>query len=60
MIALRSTRRKNLKINQKEWDEYSKGMSFYERKECFVDFLEDNKARHGWKYYYVPRIMNKR
>lgn len=47
---------KRIKISQKEWDEYSFGKSFEWKINNFSDFLEENKNKHGWKYYYIPRI----
>ena len=48
--------RKKLKRNQLLWDEYSKDMTHDEKMECFLEWLHDNKAKHGDSFYYIPRI----
>jgi hypothetical protein len=48
--------RKKVKRNQLLWDEYSKDMTYYEKMECFLEWLHDNKAKHGDNFYYIPRI----
>ena len=50
------TTTKNLRINQKEWEEYSKGMTYSQKSEVFVDWLKDNQKKHGWKFLYIPRM----
>ena len=45
-----------LSISQREWDEYSKGMTLEEKLDVFNDWLEQNKIKHGWNYFYIPRI----
>jgi hypothetical protein len=47
---------KRLEINQKEWDEYSAGKSLKWKLDNFVDFSIENKYKHGWPYYYFPRM----
>ena len=42
--------------SQREWNEYSKGMTRSEKIETFLEWLEHNKAIHGWKYLYIPDI----
>ena len=50
--------RQRLAINQKEWDEYSKDMTYQEKHDCFNDFLFEQKAKHNWNYLYIPFIGN--
>lgn len=50
------TKRKKLKINQFLWDEYSKNMTYDEKMDCFTDWLENNKAKHGDEFYYIPKM----
>lgn len=45
-----------LKRNQLLWDEYSKNMTRDEKMDCFIDWLERNKAEHGDDSYYIPRM----
>ena len=45
-----------LNISQKEWDEYSSGMTENEKLECFIDFIEQNKIKHGWEFLYIPKM----
>ena len=45
-----------LKRNQLLWDEYSKNMTYDEKTDCFLDWLERNKAEHGDDFYYTPRM----
>lgn len=47
---------KRLEINQKEWDEYSAGKSFEWKLDNFLDFVIENQHKHGWSYYYFPRM----
>lgn len=47
---------KRIVINQREWDEYSKGMSDQEKLDCFNEFLIRQKVKHGWKFMYIPWI----
>ena len=47
---------KRLEINQKEWDEYSAGKSLKWKLDNFTDFAIENKHKHGWPYYYFPRM----
>lgn len=48
--------RKKVKRNQLLWDEYSKDMTHDEKMECFLEWLHDNKVKHGDSFYYIPRI----
>jgi hypothetical protein len=48
--------RKKLKRNQLLWDEYSKNMTFDEKLDCFNDWLSANRAKHGDKFYYIPKM----
>lgn len=45
-----------LKINQREWDEYSKGMTTDEKMDIFIDWMNENKRKHKWKNLYIPRM----
>lgn len=54
LIADRTITLHRLKINQREWDEYSKGMTRKEKDEVFLDWLHDNKLKHGWRFLYIP------
>lgn len=47
--------RKRLKISQREWEEYSKGKTLEWKREHIVDFLMENRIRHGWPYIYIPK-----
>ena len=47
---------KNISINQKEWDEYSKGMTNQEKINCFGPWLLYQKNKHNWRYFYIPWI----
>lgn len=46
--------RKRLKNNQIAWDEYSKNMTYKEKLDYYVDWVEQNKIKNGWKHYYLP------
>ena len=48
--------RKKLKRNQLLWDEYSKDMTYDEKLECLLEWLHDNKVKHGDSLYYIPRM----
>ena len=48
--------RKKLKRNQLLWNEYSKNMTHSEKMDCFCDWLEHNKAKHGDNFYYIPKM----
>ena len=50
--------KKCLEINQKEWDEYSKNMTYQEKLDRFNDFLYEQRAKHNWDYLYIPFIGN--
>lgn len=53
-IADRAITSHRLKINQYEWDEYSKGMTRKEKDEVFLNWLHDNQIKHGWMFLYIP------
>lgn len=46
--------RKRVILNQKEWDEYCKGMMDDEKREAFFSWCEENKAKYCWPHYYYP------
>ena len=46
--------RKRVSKNQREWDEYSKGMTDQEKMACFFDFLYRQKVKYNWNYLYIP------
>lgn len=46
--------RKRVILNQKEWDEYCKGMTDDEKREAFFSWCEENKAKYCWPHYYYP------
>ncbi len=46
--------RKRVILNQKECDEYCKGMTDDEKREAFFSWCEENKAKHCWPHYYYP------
>lgn len=48
--------RKRVAKNQKEWDEYSKGMTDQEKMDCFIEFLYRQKAKYNWNDIYIPWI----
>ena len=48
--------KKKLKRNQLLWDEYSKNMTFDEKIDCFSNWLEYNKEKHGDNFYYIPKM----
>lgn len=48
--------RKRFDINQKEWDEYSKGMTRSEKNKVYFEFCIEQKVKHGWNCIYPPRI----
>ena len=48
--------RKKVKRNQMLWDEYSKHMTYDEKWDCFLEWLELNKLKHGDEFYYIPRM----
>ena len=48
--------RKRIEINQKAWDEYSKGMTDQEKMDCFMPFLYNQKDKNNWNYLYIPWI----
>lgn len=43
--------RKRVILNQKEWDEYCKGMTDDGKREAFFSWCEENKAKHCWPHY---------
>lgn len=45
-----------LNQNQKAWDEYSKGMSFSEKLDSYLQFCEEQRLKNGWDYYYFPKM----
>ena len=47
---------KRLKINQRDWNEYSKDMSIDEKRENINAFLLRQKAKYHWGHLYVPSI----
>lgn len=51
--------RKNLKINQREWDEYSKDMTDRQKLDVINDWLICQQIKHKWKYKYIPDIRLK-
>jgi len=42
--------------NQKAWDEFSQNMTFRERTDIYLEWVEMRKKEKGWKYYYFPCI----
>ena len=48
--------RKRLKDNQIAWDEYSNGMTFSEKNDCYLDWCTNRKLENGWRFYYFPRM----
>lgn len=46
---------KRIKENQKAWEEFSKGMTEYEKMDCHIEWCERRKMEKGWRFYYFPR-----
>ena len=44
-----------LEQNQKAWNEYSKGMTDNEKRDCYLLFCEEQRAKNGWQFYYFPK-----
>lgn len=51
--------KKRLEINQRDWDEYSKNMTRQEKLMNFKIFLNEQKRKYNWRYYYIPDIKLK-
>ena len=51
----RTITEKRIQENQKEWDEYSKGMTDDEKADCYFNWCEQRKIEKGWRFYYFPR-----
>lgn len=47
---------KRLAINQREWEEYSRGMDYFEKAEKYLQWCKGNMIKHGWKHKYYPRL----
>ena len=47
---------KRLKLNQKAWDEYSKNMTYFEKRNCYVEWCTRRKIENNWEFYYFPRL----
>lgn len=45
---------KRLKENQSAWDNYCKDMTYYERLDCFKDWLSQRQCEKGWRFKYIP------
>lgn len=45
-----------LNQNQKAWNEYSKGMSFSQKSDSYLQFCKEQKEKNRWNYYYFPKI----
>ena len=48
--------RKKIERNQILWDEYSKYMSEKEKSDVYLDWVKQNKYKHGDKFYYFPKM----
>lgn len=46
----------NLKISQREWDDYTSQMTLEEKMLIYLDWTLENKIKHGWSHYYYPRL----
>lgn len=47
---------KRLKISQKDWDEFSKGMTRAQKEDIFCEWLECHQLEKGWPHLYIPSI----
>ena len=47
---------KRLKLNQTAWDEYSKNMTYFEKRNCYVEWCTRRKIENNWGFYYFPRL----
>lgn len=45
-----------LKINQKDWDEYSANMDFDRKFDAYLPWCREQKIKNGWHNYYFPRF----
>lgn len=45
-----------LKINQRAWDEYSKDMTRKQKEDVFIEWIDEQQKKHGWRFKYIPRI----
>lgn len=45
-----------LKINQKDWDEYSENMDFNRKLDAYLPWFTEQKMKNGWHNYYFPKF----
>ena len=50
---------KRIEQNQREWDEFSKDMTDREKFNEYVPFIESQRIKYGWSYYYLPKMKLK-
>ena len=55
-VADRIITNHRLKINQRAWDEYSKDMTRKQKEDVFIEWIDEQQKKHGWRYKYIPRI----
>lgn len=56
LLVDRIVTNKRIDENQKAWNEYSKGMTFDEKNQCYLEWCERRKTEKNWGYYYFPRM----